>query len=111
AANVKRALIVDEDMTHAAEVRNALADVGCVDIETMSLDEALTSLALPNGVPDIAIINVAGGDLHRLHRLALTQRELPIVAICEDRLIDAVHIAGAAECVTVPIRPRELLGR
>ncbi|HTL32950.1 MAG TPA: diguanylate cyclase [Kofleriaceae bacterium] len=108
---MKRALILDEDVTTAAEVRSALADVGCVDIEAMSMDEALARLGATNHVPDIALVHLAGSDLHRLHRLSLMRRELPIVVICEDRLIDAVHIAGAAECVTLPVRPRELLGR
>ena len=108
---MKKALVVDEDAAHGALVRAALADVGCVDIEAMSLDEAIASMATESHVPDIAVVHLAGCDVPRLHRLALTQRQLPIVVLCEERFIDAVHIAGAAECVTVPVRPRELLGR
>lgn len=106
-----RALIVDDDPSSSADVQNALADAGCVDIETAGYDDALTLLGRASGSPDVAVLNLVGTDLQRLQRLARIVRDLPVVVICDERHIDAVLLAGAAECVTTPVRARELLGR
>jgi two-component system chemotaxis family response regulator WspR len=108
---VFRALIVDDDAASSADVRTALADAGCVDIETAGYDEALALLDAGAASLDLAVLNLVGADLQRFQRLARIVRELPFVVICDERHIDAVLLAGAAECATTPIRPRELLGR
>ncbi|MDB4962746.1 MAG: putative response regulator [Myxococcales bacterium] len=108
-----KALIVDDDATSSADVRTALADAGCVDIETAGYDQAVQLLdaGAATGAFDVAVLNLVGADLQRLQRLARIVRELPLVVICDERHIEAVLLAGASECVTTPVRARELLGR
>jgi diguanylate cyclase (GGDEF)-like protein len=108
---VFKAFIVEDDATNSSDVRDALADAGCVDIESVALDEAIAMAAAGVRLPDLAVVNVSGPDLPRLHRFARSVRELPILVVCEERFIDAAHLAGAVECVTTPVRRRELLGR
>jgi len=108
---VFRAFYVESDQETAAIVHEALADAGCVDIEAVTLDEAFDLVAARTNLPDVIVIHVDGTHLPRLHRLARIDRELPIVAICEERYVDAAHLAGAAESITVPVRSRELVGR
>ena len=107
---VFKALIVDGD-TGTMDVRSALADAGCVDVETASYEDAITIVGAETGRPDLAVLHQVGNDLQRVQRLARIARELPLVVICDERFIDAVLLAGATECVTTPVRPRELLGR
>lgn len=109
-SRVFKALIVDHDSAGSAAVCDALADAGCVDIETASYDEALTLLQ-GGGLPDIAVLDLTSSDLQRVQRFARSASELPLLVLCDERHIDSVLLAGAAECVTTPVRARELLGR
>ena len=99
-----------DDNALANDLHEALADAGCIDVETTTLDAALAR-APGEMSPDLALVQLAGSDLPKLHRLARASRDLPIVVICEEQHIDAVFLAGAAECVTMPVRARELAGR
>src|SRR5215207_5990417 len=93
-------------------VHDALANAGCVDIETASIDEAIDLITTRRTcLPDLVVVNVHTANVPRLHRLAAADRDLPIVVICDEHDIDAVHLAGATEAVTTPLRARELLGR
>jgi len=91
-------------------VREVLAQAGCVDIEALTLDEALRREHEPHTYA-IAAVYVDEAALGRLHKLVLANPALPVVAIADESRIDAVLVAGASECVTKPIRRRELLGR
>ena len=104
-----KVLYVDDNVL-ADDLHEALADAGCVDVETVTLDAALVR-APGEMLPDLALVQLAGTDLPKLHRLSRAARDLPIVAICEEQHIDAAFLAGAAECVTTPVRSRELVGR
>lgn len=105
-----KALIIDPESARSTDVCDALADAGCVDIETTSYDEAL-ALVQGGDVPDIAVLDLTGSDLQRVERLARSGRDLPLLVVCDERHIDSVLLAGAADCVTTPVRTRELLGR
>lgn len=109
ARRVAKALLVEGNCGVGPLVRSVLADAGCVDIEAMSMEDALTRDG--DAAFAVAVVHVADGELARLHRLALGRPGLPIVAICDEQHIDAVLVAGAKECVTEPVRARELLGR
>src|SRR5205085_499195 len=74
-------------------------------------DDAIAIVSDRARRPDLVVVAIAGDDLRRLHQLACIDRGLPIVVLCDAQYIDAVHLAGAAESVTMPARPRELVGR
>jgi len=102
---VFEALLVDEDPGTGATVREALADVGCVDIETVTFDAS----ALDGIRQELVVVMIEAGRVGHLKRLVGTDRA--IVAICQDEDVDAALLAGAAECVALPIRPGELRAR
>lgn len=105
-----KALIIEPESARTTDVCEALADAGCVDIATTSYDEAL-ALLQGGGVPDIAVLDLTGSDLQRVQHLARAGRDLPLLVVCDERDLDSVLLAGAADCVTTPVRSRELLGR
>jgi diguanylate cyclase (GGDEF)-like protein len=106
---VFNALIVDD--VSASEVGSALADAGCVDLETASYEEALILLDAPTRSIDIVVFNLHDSNLQCVQRLSRAARELPLLVLCDERHVDSVLLAGAAECVAKPVRTRELLGR
>jgi diguanylate cyclase (GGDEF)-like protein len=91
------------------EVRDALREAECVEIETASHDEAAVRVQAQR--PDLVIFDLGGSNIPTLQRLVRLDRELPILVLCEDRHVESALRVGASECVTVPIRPRELVGR
>src|SRR5688572_24911117 len=102
-AHVFKALVVSDDSKCPTEVSEALADAGCVDIEVATLEVAFTAqLAV-----DLVIVDLARANIACVARLA-KQHDVPVVALCEERYIDGALRAGAAECVTTPVRTREL---
>ena len=105
------ALIVDDDATVSGDVRRALADAGCVDIDSAPHEQALALLQSGARSPSLVVVNLAGSDLQWLQRLARAAVDVPFVAICEDQHVDAVLFAGAEDCVTTPLSSRELFGR
>ncbi|MBA3465594.1 MAG: diguanylate cyclase [Deltaproteobacteria bacterium] len=105
-----KALIVEGD-PGAGDVRSALADAGCAEVVTATYEDSLAILDAATGRPDLAVFHQIGKDFQRVQRLARSARELPLVVICDERFVDALLLAGATECVTTPVRPRELLGR
>lgn len=104
-----KAFIVEADEASRSVIHGALADAGCVDLEELSLDDAIDKLTA-GAVPDLVVLCL-GSQLARLHRMSKAQRDVPIVVLCEERFIDAAHVAGAAESATTPVRTRELVGR
>jgi diguanylate cyclase (GGDEF)-like protein len=107
-----KAVIIESEQATAPLIHEALADAGCVDIEALSINAAVklvTDRAIH--LPDLIVMHVDGKQLPRLHDLARAGRDLPIIAICDEHDIDAVHLAGATESVTRPLRRRELIGR
>ena len=105
-----KALLIECDQAATALLKDALADAGCVDFETSTLDEAIERAA-HDTMPDVLVVKLDSSQLPRLHRLARAARKTPIVVICDEDMIDAVHVAGATVSITMPLRPRELLGR
>jgi two-component system chemotaxis family response regulator WspR len=108
---VFNALIVDDVSDRSSDVGSALADAGCVDLETATYEEALILLGGPSRSIDIVVFDVGEGNLQRVQRLARSARDLPVLVLCDEGHVDSALLAGAAECVTKPVRPRELLGR
>jgi diguanylate cyclase (GGDEF)-like protein len=102
---VFRVLIVDE----ASEVRDALTEAGCAEIETASHADAPVRVQAQR--PDLVLFELAGSNIPTLQRLVRVDRELPILVLCEDRHVESALRAGAFECVTTPVRQRELVGR
>ena len=100
------ALIVECDACIAV-VERALTDAGCSAIERTTFSEVLARTSWPS----LIVVVVDGTRLGELRQLARAAADVPIVAICDEQSIDAVHLAGATSSVTAPIRPRELLGR
>ncbi|MDQ3339711.1 MAG: diguanylate cyclase [Myxococcota bacterium] len=108
----KAVIIESASLRATSEVHEALADAGCVDIEALSIDAAVQLVTQrPSDLPDVVVMHVDSKAMPRLHDLARSDRDLPIVAICDEQDIDAVHLAGATEAVTRPLRQRELVGR
>lgn len=106
-----KAVIIESEQATSEVVHEALADAGCVDIEALSIDAAVELVTHRTNLPDVLVMYVDGKAMPRLHDLARADRDLPIVAICDEQDIDAVHLAGATESVTRPLRRRELIGR
>ncbi|MGE0398469.1 MAG: diguanylate cyclase [Kofleriaceae bacterium] len=105
------ALIV-EDVSHGtSDVGGALADAGCVDLETASFAEAIDVLDAGSRSFDIIVLDLGASGLKGVQRLSRAARERPLLVLCDERQVDSVLLSGAAECVTKPVRARELLGR
>lgn len=105
------ALLVESDLTTSAIVHEALAEAGCLAIESLPFDHAIAALTTRTALPDVVVVHLEAAQLPRLHRLARLERAVPIVAICDERHVDAAHLAGATESATMPVRARELGGR
>jgi diguanylate cyclase (GGDEF)-like protein len=103
------AQLVDADVGHLDVLREALADAGCLDIDATS--RAALSASAPDTRPDLTIVCVRPGDLGPLHRLATLHAGVPVLAVCEETDIEASYAAGAIQCITRPVRRRELVGR
>jgi len=108
---VFNALIVDDVTDGAPDVGTALADAGCVDLETAAYADALVLLETPTRSFDIVVFDLHDANLQCVQRLSRAARDLPLLVLCDERHVDSVLLAGAAECVTKPVRARELLGR
>ena len=103
------ALVVDADAESASVLREALADAGCLDIECAASSD-LHSFASESAVPDLIVLCARGPQVGTVQRVASALREVPILAVCDEGDIDLAFVAGAAECVTRPLRRRELSG-
>jgi diguanylate cyclase (GGDEF)-like protein len=108
---VLKAVIATADLENVGELRDALRDAGCISIATVCPEVAVTAVASGADLPDLVVLCLAGGGLAPLQQLTRAHRDLPILVICEANRIDAVLLAGAAECVVTPVRPNELRGR
>ena len=104
------ALVVDADGQSTSVLREALADAGCLDIDCVSLAD-LHTLATESSAPDLIVLCAQGAQVGAVQRVAATLRDVPILAVCDEADIDLAFVAGAAECVTRPLRRRELVGR
>lgn len=104
------ALLAGDDCSTLADVREALADAGCLDIETLVIRDARLRLEAAATRAKVVVVDLGGSDLPELHRLAHAT-ELPLVVLCEERQLDEVLLAGATEGVVKPVRPRELAVR
>src|SRR5204863_8636213 len=74
---VFNALIVEADAATSPVIHEALADAGCVDIETMAIDEALAVVGEGSARPDLIVLRLEAPLLARLRRLARARRDLP----------------------------------
>jgi diguanylate cyclase (GGDEF)-like protein len=101
---VFKATIVHDEGQGSSVVRDVLVDAGCSQLTLVTRAEAATRA---NSNTDLIVLDVP--DMRLLRKLVAHQ--VPIIMVCAERDIDAAFLAGAAECVTSPIRPRELEGR
>jgi two-component system chemotaxis family response regulator WspR len=108
ADRVFKVLLVEDESTGSTNAW-ALADAG--DVDTASYADALPLLQAGGVLPDVVVLDLAGSDLQRVQQIARAARELSVVVLCDERHIDSALLAGAAECVSTPVRTRELLGR
>jgi two-component system chemotaxis family response regulator WspR len=108
---VFKALIVDDVSHGMSELGGALADAGCVDLQTASYPEALELLESGSRPFDIIVLDLTESHLKDVQRMSRAAGDLPLLVLCDERHVDSVLLAGAAECVTKPVRTRELLGR
>ena len=106
-----KALIIADAWDGTREIDSALADAGCVDLVKASYDDAFAILGNAQRAVDIVVLDLVDANLQRVQQLSRRAADLPILVLCDDRHIDSAILAGAAECVTKPVRPRELLGR
>ena len=107
---VTTALLIDEDPTTKVVVRDALASIGCTDITTVGLREG-QALLTSGTLPDLIIVHMLQSDITTLRLLRPISVDVPILAICDEEDVDVAILAGAAECVTWPVRERELVCR
>ncbi|HEY6034805.1 MAG TPA: diguanylate cyclase, partial [Kofleriaceae bacterium] len=106
-----KAVIVAQDSSTVGELRDALRDAGCTVVAMVSPEVAVTAIANGASLPDLVVLALAGESLGPLQQIARAHRDLMTIVICESHRIDAVLLAGAAECVVTPVRPQELRGR
>lgn len=98
------ALIVGDDPITQRVVRDALGDIGCVHTDMATLDAAIAAQ------PDLIVVDIGAVTVAEIERAA-NRPDLPIVAVCEERELGAVLLAGAAEGALKPVRRNELAGR
>jgi DNA-binding NtrC family response regulator len=107
-----RILSVDDEPTVAIVVRDALARAGHTCLTAKSADEALSMLASQSIdliVSDYDLPGVSGVDF--LARLRQHHFDTPVVMITDQGTADHTQVAikaGAAGCVTAPIRASQL---
>jgi diguanylate cyclase (GGDEF)-like protein len=98
------ALVICNDLRLRAVTCVALAGAGCRDLELRE-----SAQGEPSAV-DVAIVHVTS-DVAVLRALATITGPAPIIALCDDHLVDTCFEAGVADCATMPVRDRELAGR
>ncbi len=107
---VATAIMIDEEPSTKAMVRDVLASIGCTDIKGIALQDAHTVLT-PDNAPDLVVAHMLQSDITTLRLLKPLTSGVPILAICDEEDVDVAFLAGAAECVTRPVRERELVSR
>lgn len=103
------ALLIQDDPA-LREIHNALTAIGCSDIDTRSHEAAqqLTNHhAEELDLPDLIVL--AESDVRLLQRLVALH--VPVITVCHESEVDTAFLAGAVDCITLPIRGRELEGR
>lgn len=99
------ALVVSDDPITQRITRDALGDTGCVHTDMTSLEEAAAA------DPDLVVVDLGATELSAIERAIAAKPELQIVVLCNEAELDAVLLAGAAECALKPVRPSELAPR
>jgi len=107
---VTTALLIDEEPTTKDVVREALATIGCTDIRSVALRDA-QALLTAGPAPDLVVVHMLQSDITTLRLLKPITADVPILTICDEDDVDVAILAGAAECVTRPVRERELTCR
>ncbi|HSK01282.1 MAG TPA: diguanylate cyclase [Kofleriaceae bacterium] len=92
-------------------MRDVLTQAGCVDLWiASSCDHAVERIRRDRLSPDLVVV-----DLAELEPLALAVlkrlRDVPVIAIVSEAMVEAALHAGVADAVTRPIRPAELHAR
>jgi diguanylate cyclase (GGDEF)-like protein len=105
------ALLIDTSATLRGQLRDVLAEGGCVDIETMSLHEAIALAKAGRTLPDVIVLDLTGSELAGLEHLVSAVPDAPIIALCDEAVVADVLVTGATECSTKPVRPVELAAR
>jgi diguanylate cyclase (GGDEF)-like protein len=102
--------LVDTD-TDTDVVREALADIGCLDSVAMPSVLPRDAYGDDSPLPDLVVVGVRESNLVMLRQLVATVRDVPLVAVCDEADIEAVLACGAAHTATRPLRRRELGAR
>lgn len=94
--------VIDIDVELEAMMRDALADVGCLDLDTADVPDANATLS---------VICVRGGNLATVQRHLAAAPEVPVVVVCDERDVDLVLATGVSQCIVRPVRRGELVAR
>jgi two-component system chemotaxis family response regulator WspR len=102
------ALVFAADPGSSAVLRGALADVGCLDIATVDLDDVDS---YEGSRPALIVVDLDARDTLSVRRLVREFRPTPVVVICNEEVMDEAFAAGATGVVAKPLRPVELVAR
>jgi diguanylate cyclase (GGDEF)-like protein len=89
---------------------DVLGDAGCADIDP---EANVGGLLLDQGQLQrrLVVVAVHRADVRKLQRLATGLQAVPVLAICDEADLELAFAAGATQCVTRPLRKRELRAR
>jgi diguanylate cyclase (GGDEF)-like protein len=93
-----RVRLVDADPDTTVALREALTAAGCREVDD-------------DTPPELVIACVPTSDATALHRLNTTIPTAPVLAVCDEADVELVLAEGVAQCVTRPLRHRELVAR
>ena len=89
---------------------DALALAGCRNVEAVTSAAALAR-RIKNPVPHLVVVFTRREDLRTLRELTLGFRDVPVIAVCDERTLEPALLAGATDCVATPVRALELAAR
>ena len=107
------ALIINLGSQEDALVRQALATVGCEQVLAAAAG-TVPVIPLHGHSPDLVVVHLIAGnprEPQRLHRLCKSLADTPVVAICEEPMVEDALRSGAADAVCLPLRWAELVAR
>lgn len=99
--------------SQAALVRQALASAGCEKVLAAAAG-AVPVVPLHGQSPDLVVVQLIAGnsrESQRLQRLCKALVDTPVVAICEEPMVEDALKSGVADAVCLPLRCAELVAR